>query len=49
MRQLLGISFLFVFSPFILAGFLVTSAWDAVLFGGDLFRLTDQWIVGDEE
>lgn len=49
MRQLLGISFLIAFSPFILIGFLATSAWDALLFGGDLFWLADEWVMGDEE
>lgn len=49
MRQLLGILFLIVFSPFILVGFFAATARDAFFFGGDLFGLIDQWIVGDEE
>lgn len=49
MRQVLGILFPIVFSPFILAGFLVATAWDAFLFGGDLFGRIEQWLMGDEE
>lgn len=49
MRHFVGTFFLLAFSPLILAGFLIATAWDAALFGADLFRMTDEWIMGDEE